>query len=216
MFNLSNARAKQREAAIQLRLREGFARSLAKRVATELNRVARVSASDYVKGGRSAALDVLQSHETNMVRILKGTYTATLTTFGMRSIEAADRKGRMRFDKKDAIGDLQSVISVWINDISALKSSEITSTTKKLINKALEEAFVQDISPGEVAKTIEKLIGGPSARWRSKMIAKTEIHGASQRGNLIGVQQQGDQKSQHELDCETDDRVGDVDKQRIK
>ncbi len=189
MFNLPNKRAKQREAAIQVRLREGFARSMRVRVDTELNRVAKRSAEGYIRGGRTAALDVLQSHQENLHKILVSTYSAVLTTFGMRSIEAADRKGRKRIEKKDAMGDLQAVISEWTAEVSALKAAEMTATTRKLITRALEEAFVEDISPGDVAKTIEKLLGGPSAKWRSKMIAKTEIHGASQRGILVGAQQ---------------------------
>lgn len=119
------------------------------------------------------------------IRIAKG---AVLPLLRKYLIEA----GKETTDLLDAENgfEMSSAIEKWLNNRAGLFAKEITATTYDKLKREFTESF----DKGETRQQLVKRVEGVYANFdenRAKVIARTEVHGSTQKGNFEGSKQAG-------------------------
>jgi SPP1 gp7 family putative phage head morphogenesis protein len=97
-------------------------------------------------------------------------------------------------DKEELIGDVSfdmtNVIEKWLTNRAHLFAKEITSTTYDKLKSEFAESFANGESRQQLIKRVESVYDGFDTN-RAKMIARTEVHGAVQKGSFETNRQAG-------------------------
>lgn len=94
----------------------------------------------------------------------------------------------MELKQEDGLEDSwEESMAAYITTKGKGKVASINATTKKAIDKVVKNALQEGLSIDVAARQIRKRLKGISAA-RSKSIARTEIIGASNQGQLIGAE----------------------------
>lgn len=190
MINLPNATARKREWLAKLRLRSSLVRASAPRLAKELDRVASAAASSVAKGG-TGAVDVAD-HESRLERILEPTISASATAFAQRAAAAFKKALDVGIEGHKGSDDaLRARIANIARNRSRRSSARVAKTTQARINKIIARGVEKDKSRSEIADEIRKRAGGKISKARARVIAETEVHSASNAGELAQVQELG-------------------------
>lgn len=178
--DLGSRAAKLREWALQLRMREMVMRA----TFTDLNREFRTLAS--AAGEAHLAGDVTvatEDHGAVIERILLRAYGQTGELFGERSVEETT-KMLTSIEQKDAESIFDERFRRWAASNAAAKVTQIADTTRKQISRIIES--VEGSSVDDVARAITNRISS-IGRARAAVIARTEIHTASNAANTMGA-----------------------------
>lgn len=180
LFNPKNERERQQEAIIQERNRMILERRVAPILFKEFNRVARKAAKVDAK-----LTKIITEHKKNLVKILTPMYQTAISGAAKRTIAEAPKGTVWKFEKKDILDDIDSLITRWVMVNSFMVASDISDTTRELIATAI----INNVGAGEavMGKAIMNAVGGAVGAGRSKMIARTETHDASQEAQLETV-----------------------------
>lgn len=189
MINLRTARHKAREVAIQNRLRAQLERSLAASVAKEIRRAGRAAADAYEAAGEAALAQALSTHPNKLREVLAPHWRRAMQKFGDRFLEAIG-KGRGPAERKDAESLFNRAVQAWITAHAADKVTAIDETTRQNIRRAIDEASAENLGTAAAAKHIRDRVSELS-RSRSATIARTEIHAASNAGNVEAAEAAG-------------------------
>lgn len=190
MLNITRTRDKQREAAAQDRMFSAFERALNRKMYREFTRTSREAAAMYKKtfGSDIAALSVMEEHGNRVYRILVATYTPVIRTMAARVYDAADGvKGTAPGETKDRAGDIDRLVEDYIDTVGLDHSVSIAETSKSHIQRVLSDGANNGLNPVDLAKNVNSALGGTLGRFRSEMIARTEVHSAAMNSSLTAA-----------------------------
>ena len=129
------------------------------------------------------AASIMATHRANIKKILDRQYMATFDLFGTRTLEAAQK----------ALAGTRQVTEAaveYARKHGAVAVTEITGTTQsqamKIITDATAAGLTEGLSEIEIARNIQAQIeesSGTLSRLRSRVIARTETHGAMGAAN---------------------------------
>lgn len=183
--NLTSEQAKNREWAIQLRLRSPMEIRLFNQLIAEFRRLAAEVASLVRLGGgvlSGAAID--SGHITRMKLILGTSWRQAMDVFGDRTatlMVGADVLQTPAYQRS-----FDQLARAWIQGDGGLKIVEISNHTRNQINDIVRAAFNEGLS---VDKTAFRILTETSIKTRNRaaVIARTEIHAASNFGALASA-----------------------------
>ncbi len=170
--------SRQREIAVQTRLRAAHERGLTLSMTRELQRVSRAAARAFREGGQAEAVATLDDHAENMERVLRANYLTTMDTFGNRVLAAA-KEASPDVQVKAVEDDFAVARDAWIERHAAVRVQAIVDTTKAEILGAIVEGEAAGEGVRQVARRIEEATGGLIGRARAVIISRTETHAAA-------------------------------------
>jgi hypothetical protein len=193
MLNLRSRAARVREHGAQERLRVSLARQLSTLLRREFRLLSRVVAHDLSERGVDNAL---VHHRHRLATLLRHFYSNVFHTFGKRTalkLVGVRKSADSEDEDLDATPDLPD--SVWrtaaeayVDDWTAKKVSDVDATTKKNIRAYVGSGLDKGKSYSQVADDVFAEIGDQA---RADLIARTEVHSASQAASLAVAQKSG-------------------------
>jgi hypothetical protein len=184
--------SRERERAVQDALFTRIAGGLEVALQREINRTMNLMAVNRESTGKLA--EIKQQHGQRIDRIITRGWQASFDSFGNRIIEGA-AKSYKPDSRKAMFGTFEQNAQQWIQRYGAQKVTEITKTTAKqamnIINAVTAEAVASGLGQAEAGKLIQNAVrekGGTLSRARSRVIARTETHGASQAAVNLAAQ----------------------------
>ena len=183
LFNARSSREKQREIAVQDRIRARTERftiaSLRRSFARLANRIA-----DYNSdaGLETAIGRYLFDNQADVARILGEAYRSSIDAIGRHVVRESPKHWRIS-ETKSPETIMDQIIARWMSDVALDRAQTITKTTKKIINKILQDVINEGLGERETAKRIAKRVKSISLP-RARLIARTEIHDATQQASL--------------------------------
>lgn len=165
----------------------------------EIRRAIRQLASAQTGQERNIAED---SHRATMSRILNKNWNECANEFGGRVL-SPDKKSIWRtVERKDFMLDpatqYRLMMEAWVAKYGAQKLTEITGTTlenaKEIVARAVRDAIEDGLNEAETGSLIRSYIDKEStsiSTFRSRMIARTETHGASQASSYNAAKSSG-------------------------
>lgn len=179
------------EKAVQERMLDSAERSLYSQFTKELARVyGRIARDGRIDG------DTMLSHQENVGRILATSYANIFNQFGMRILMG--KKSHAEFENKADVPktpEFDEARRKWIELFGADKVTQITGTTEEqaqdIINKAISQAVTDGLGERETAELIREMFADKApnlTRLRSRVIARTEAHTASQAANQTAAE----------------------------
>ncbi len=189
MINLRTREARHREWLAKRRLSRSFVRALAPRLNAEFRRVGAKAAMAYRSDG---SIDhALGDHPEQVQRILLSSLMATATAFGKRARamvkKCSDFVLSLPQEIKDTEEELQASIAQFARDRARKSMAQVSNTTKARINKAIAKGISEGESRQDIADRIVDVTGGKIGDARAKVIAETEVHSASNAGELESI-----------------------------
>ena len=128
--------------------------------------------------------------------VIKDLYNKIYTKVGVSFASASFnnvKSGQFSFDKK-ASDILEMTWESEIQKIVELQAAQritgVTQTTKDILSRTIQEAINEGLSVPQAAKKLMAKFGDLT-RYRSRMIARTEIVSASNEGSLVGAESTG-------------------------
>lgn len=171
-------RARLAEWRAQRRLRNALQKRFERELSKELRRVAEIAAEGF-ENGREQGIDIaLRNHPSDMASILIVHWARTFEAFGKRLFDS--QKFIQVPQRKDDANEFVARTQKWIRSIGADKVSRINKTTRKLIRDAIDFGVAEGEPISVIADRIVEKTGGKIAARRSIVIARTEVHQASQ------------------------------------
>jgi len=140
---------------------------------------------------------IMAAHRAAVARILERGYRVAFAKFGTRILNASKKSGR-DFERKDYFGGYDDAVSEWISTTTALKVTQIAGTTFEqalgIIAQATGEAISQGLGEAQTGKLIRDTMrehGAAMTVARSRIIARTETHAASQAASQTAAAESG-------------------------
>lgn len=169
---------KERERRIQILLMDRIVFRYRRRIAREIKRVMNEAATLVRQGAGTefAGLD----HREKMGHIMLTLYRDTIETFTDYFL-GKEKAVKQLLDTKGhilATPIVDRLMAEWVALFGAERVTMITDTTKRDINRIVENGIVNGLSELEIAKEINKLSPIQSMN-RSLTIARTEAHAAA-------------------------------------
>ena len=154
----------------------------------EIRRAIRQLASAETGQERNIAED---SHRASMSRILNKNWNECANEFGGRVLNPDSKSVWRTVERKDFMlnpaTQYRLMMEAWVAKYGAQKLTEITGTTlenaKEIVARAVKDAVAEGLNEAETGRLIQAYIESESTsigQFRSRMIARTETHGASQ------------------------------------
>lgn len=175
-----NKRSEQRlQELLLLRLTQQFERRLAREIA----RAMRAAAKALTDGRVSPADQIREKHQARIARLLELLYGASMQSMAehmtgtQRSWSGAIEAKQLDDVEPETIS--QRLMRVWMLTTGAKKITQITQTTMEDVRGAINRGIRDGLSEREIGKLIRKQAPTKSAS-RARVIARTEVHSASQ------------------------------------
>lgn len=130
-------------------------------------------------------------HQHRLHNIYEAFLTATLKRFGNYAFAHARKSGALVLEEKFTENEFNEYIRNYIRTRTGAKVAEVSKTTKKQIVRVIEQGRRENLTYSEIAKNIEDKTSGTIARSRAIMIARTEVHQASQDAQFEAIQETG-------------------------
>lgn len=189
MFFAGTAAERRRARLAQDRVQAAVERRAVPRIYRVLNGFSNAAAEAVLSHADSAAaFPVLDDMPEALMAVLAPIYREAANRARI-GVERDAPKNRRKPYKKDAAGEIDRLIQMWIAEAAAWKVQKITSTTRLLIQRAIEVADQQNLTLPQRAKLIQQRSGGLISRSRARTIARTEAHAASMSSSLIVAEQ---------------------------
>ena len=164
---------------VQLRLQAAYERRLQSDMAVELKRVVENAADQLESSGDAQIGD---DHRARVMRMLEASYEVTMPAFGQRILDAASDKRYLWRRVKQGEDEFERAMRVWIRNVSAVKVTQISETTRQQIRDKIEAGRKAGLGTEGIAKALRGDMVITSA-VRAHIIARTETHAAAQAGN---------------------------------
>ena len=132
-----------------------------------------------------AALNAVDSRRGSWEKLLSTLYRDVADTFARPTFEALSGKQRAASNPWDA------AVTAWIANNAAEKVREPIGTTRDQIRKALAAGVAEGEHVVKLAKRLEALYVTNIVPNRARLIARTEVIGASNLGSLEGARATG-------------------------
>lgn len=188
MSRLITGLTRERERAIQQRLMGRLEGALLIALSREIRRAMMDFADNYASPGSMSGAK--EKHNQNINSILMRGWRGSADSFGSRILDAANKlQGKNLFVGYDA------AVQRWILANSGAKLTEITGTTFKqstmIIEAAVKESVTAGLSERATGQLIRQRMSDKSAVSvaRSRVIARTEVHAASQAGVQMAAEE---------------------------
>ncbi len=163
----------------QSRLRASLGKSFAAKMTAELRRAGNEAAEGF-EAGRQQGLDLaLGAHSARLRELLAAEHRRALLLFGERVLDAVKDAGLV-LETKDARSLFSLSVERWIATIGAQKVVQIGATTKRQIVAAIAAGEADGDGIAALGKRIRDKTSGTIGRARALVIARTEVHTASQ------------------------------------
>jgi len=159
------------------RLRGLLEKGFARRVFTEIRRVGIAAAKAFPVDGQVGLDLALEDHGAKLRAIFYPVYRRTFKIFGDRVLASA--KGIKPPEVKDTESSFSASIEQYINLVGAERVRLVDATTKRQIASAIADGIAEGENLQQIAKRIRGNTSGKIVRLRSAVIARTEIHSAS-------------------------------------
>lgn len=183
-----------REQALQERLMLRLSRQVEKPILREIQR-----ANRSIMRGEEGAIEI---HKERLNKIITRLYSTAFNTFGVRLWNAVKKSTRPDNVKRDGDVPLTPQFDLarmlWIRAVGAEKVTQIAETTKeqamRIIQNATADAIEMGLDERGTAKLIQARIaedGARLSRLRSRVIARTESHSASNASNQMAAKASG-------------------------
>ena len=198
------------ERRIQERMETRLAAGYERRLRTELRGAANDAAAEYARSGMLES--AIRAHDAAIERALMAMYEAAFLMTGDRMLDAiqdATGKSYRRHETKDAADVYQAALTAFVRRWTARKVVQISSTTVSMLSRVVQDGIEQGLTVIEIGKAIRQK-GSEFAGYRANLIARTEIHSASQAGSLAAAQSSEQVIMKEWIDV-GDDRVRDGD-----
>jgi hypothetical protein len=192
MAKLLSGNSRAQEMAIQQRMMRRGEITLARALYAEIYRAMREYGDYHGNPGKQA--EAIYNHKLNMTDLLTSMYTRIWSSFGRRTLTGGlkcheailDRK---RYDDVDAVPITETfdkIMREWAWKHATEKVTPIANTTQKqaaqIIRAAVDVSVREGLGEIPTAKLISEGIaaqGGDLSQFRSRMIARTEMHSAA-------------------------------------
>lgn len=181
----------ERERIIQERLMTLSERGFVIRMFNQLEKTSRSAEKEFLKS--NGVMDVqlfLKDATAPMTTLIGSHYSSTYDSFGKRIIQGL-KAMPSSLDTKDQEGIFQAGKMEFVNGFTLDKVTEILETTRKQIQKAIDQGTDSGATLGQIATDIRDNTGGEIARNRAITIASTETHTAAQSGSHGGASATG-------------------------
>ncbi len=163
----------------QTRLQASLRRSLATKLTSELRRAGEEAAAGFA-AGRGLGLDMaVSAHRSRLRALLAAEYRRAFALFGERILDAAKDAGAIP-ETKDAQSQFNRGVERWVATNGARKVVQIGSTTKAQIVQTIDAGVAEGEGVAAIGKRIRERTSGTIGRTRALVIARTEVHSASQ------------------------------------
>jgi len=171
----------RQEQAYQERQLGIAARRMETAVAREVARGMREYGAAYGNPGRQS--EAVASHRQRMERILTREYEKMFASFGFRLLDAATKAHPLCIEIKNE-NLFTRFARDWIARTAAFKVTAIANTTQKqaesIIKRVLQAGLAEGVANiGDGIMAAIRSEGGELARWRGRLIARTETHTAA-------------------------------------
>ena len=191
--------SRQREAAIQRRMIAIIERKYQRQYRREIRRATRQIAS--AETGRERA-QYENMHRANMGVILRKNWNESFNEFGARVLMPDTKSVWRNVERKDFMLEpaleYRLAVERWLAKYGALRLTEVVGTTLKdaqaIVAKAVEQAVANGLSESGTAALIREMINSESSHLgllRSRIIARTESHTASQSASFEAAKANG-------------------------
>lgn len=189
---LSARREQQIQERQMLRLARRFESRATREIRSTMRKLVGVSV------GEQAA--IMLEHRKALEKILATEWQAAFKWFGNRVLDAAQkqRRGMETKDEVPTTEEFDRLIQEWVRRYGAEKVTQIAGTTQeqamRIINDTIAQGVAAGMSERELGKMLEKAMREQSAvlsRWRSRVIARTEVHGAANAANQAAAKASG-------------------------
>lgn len=178
----------------------------------EFKRVSNSASQAFLNGGEVSKYFEIKKHAENIEKILLANYQPLMDDFAKRLLKGA--KNRVGYNiKADDIEETEeytnyekardAFIILWL----LRKKTMIAETTRKLLDKVIQNGKIANLNNVGIAKQIEKQLGGTYPIRRASVIAGTELQGMSQRAMVLMAQNMPDKKFKKVWHTAGDERV---------
>ena len=163
----------------QARLRATLGASFATKLTMELRRAGKEAADGFVAGRQQGVDRALAAHSARLRVLLAAEHRRALNLFGERVLDAAKDAGLI-LETKDARSFFSQAVEQWIARFGAQKVVQIGATTRRQIIAAIAAGEAEGEGIAAIAKRVLDKTSGTIGRSRALVIARTEVHTASQ------------------------------------
>lgn len=182
MIDLTNDVEKQRELALQLRMRAAFEISLSKKAYSLLNSMANDVSKKYEQNGMGGLQTSFLPYIEKFTILFEKFYSQIAKNFAKRFDDEL-KKSFISYEKKQTL--FEELISSFIDYIAPIRADLIVGTTQEQTFDVIRDGIDNQLSVYEISRNIYDKIGGDSARSRARTIAITETHIASNQSNFL-------------------------------
>ena len=172
----NNRRREQRlQELMLLRISQQFERRLSR----EISRAMREAATALDNGAVSPGDAIRERHDRNITRLLNSVWSRAINDMAEHMLGTRRSwAGKMERKQEDEF-DADAFLRLWVATEGVTKVRRITNTTQENIRRIIEQGAREGLGQREVGKLIRD--SSPSiAAARSQVIARTEVHSASQ------------------------------------
>jgi hypothetical protein len=179
------------QARERIRLTAAIERALVEDVARWLARVGKLAASHLRAGHEHAA----EHAGFELAPRLRATMRARLLNAAESAarlvLRDLDKAGAPKLERKGFIDDVIAAATDWVASYAASRVVQIAETTRKTLRRITLGAIDTDVGYRVTARQIVDATGGEIGKRRALRIARTEVHGAVERGNIEAIRATG-------------------------
>lgn len=159
----------------------------------EFKRISNSASQSFRNGGEVSKYFEIKKHADNIEKILLSNYKPLMDDFAKRLFNGA--KNRINYQTKDNnVEDSEeytnyekardAFIILWL----LRKKAIIAETTRRLLDKVIQNGKINNLNNVGIANEIERQLGGTYPVRRATVIAATELQGMSQRAMILMAQ----------------------------
>lgn len=170
----------RRQRALLDRLEARFAKSWQ----SEIARAMRSAATEY--SNTQSIMLAIGKHRQNVTQLIRRTYEISGNEFARPIYEKAQDRGMVTKDFEN----FNRLIQAFITTLGAEKVTQISKTTEDQIRSAINDGVAEGVGTAGIASNIRSrapVIAGV----RSLVIARTEVHSASQWAQVTAIKDTG-------------------------
>lgn len=170
---------RRREAIAQRQLMVRLEQAEGRVWRAEIARAMRDGAEDYERTGEIAT--AIMKHMDRSLSLLDRLIVTASNTFGRRLMSKLIKAGDDPF---------ATAVRLYVNTVGAAKVRLIAGTTQDDLQRGIQAGLENGLGPRDIAKAITATVPSYS-RQRALVIARTEVHAASQWSQVEAVRESG-------------------------
>ena len=191
MSRVSDRRRALLQARERIRLTAAIERALVEDVARWLARVGKLAAAHLRAGHVHAAEHAGMELAPRLRATLQARLRNAAETAGRLVLRDLDKAGAPALERKGFIADVLAAAADWVAGYAASRVVQIAETTRRTLRRVIMGAVNTEVGYRVTARQIVDATGGEIGRRRAERIARTEVHGAVERGNIEAIRATG-------------------------